>query len=79
VIREHGEITAAAGYRDWPGQVAHLSVLTAGHARGRGLACATASAARTTLVSQPARKVDEPERRRPAFAAGGPPALPAPG
>jgi RimJ/RimL family protein N-acetyltransferase len=45
VIREHAEITAVAGYRDWPGQVAHLSVLTAGHTRGRGLACATASAA----------------------------------
>ena len=36
VIREHAEITAVAGYRDWPGQVAHLSVLTAGHTRGRG-------------------------------------------
>jgi hypothetical protein len=45
VIREHAEITAVAGYRDWPGQVAHLSVLTARHTRGRGLACATASAA----------------------------------
>jgi RimJ/RimL family protein N-acetyltransferase len=45
VIREHAEVTAAAGYRDWPGQVAHLSVLTAAHARGRGRACATASAA----------------------------------
>lgn len=45
MIREDGEITAAAGYRDWPGQVAHLSVLTTGHARGRGLACVTGSAA----------------------------------
>jgi hypothetical protein len=44
-IREHDEIIAAAGYRDWPGDVAHLSVLTAAHARGRGLAQATASAA----------------------------------
>jgi hypothetical protein len=52
VIREHGEITAAAGYRDWPGQVAHLSVLTAGHARGRGLACATASAAVSHALGQ---------------------------
>jgi hypothetical protein len=45
VIRERNQIIAAAGYRDWPGQVAHLSVLTAAHARGRGLARATASAA----------------------------------
>jgi hypothetical protein len=45
VVREHDLIVAAAGYRDWPGQVAHLSVLTATRARGRGLARATASAA----------------------------------
>jgi hypothetical protein len=45
VIREHAQIIAAAGYCDWPGQVAHLSVLTAAHARGRGLGCAAASAA----------------------------------
>jgi RimJ/RimL family protein N-acetyltransferase len=44
-IREQDEIIAAAGYRDWPGEVAHLSVLTAAHARGRGLAQASASAA----------------------------------
>jgi len=44
-IREQDEIIAAAGYRDWPGDVAHLSVLTAAHARGRGLAQATATAA----------------------------------
>lgn len=52
VIHEHGEITAAAGYRDWPGQVAHLSVLTAGHARGRGLASATASAAVSHAIGE---------------------------
>ena len=44
-VREHGRIAAVAGYRDWPGQVAHLSVLTAAPARGRGLARLTASAA----------------------------------
>jgi RimJ/RimL family protein N-acetyltransferase len=44
-IREQDEVVAAAGYRDWPGNVAHLSVLTAADARGRGLAHATASAA----------------------------------
>jgi GNAT acetyltransferase len=45
VIREHARVITAAGYRDWPGQVAHLSVLTAVHARGRGLGDAAASAA----------------------------------
>lgn len=44
-ICERDEIIAASGYRNWPGNVAHLSVLTAAHARGRGLAYATASAA----------------------------------
>jgi hypothetical protein len=45
VVRDEEHIAAAAGYRDWPGQVAHLSVLTAFHARGRGLGGAAASAA----------------------------------
>jgi RimJ/RimL family protein N-acetyltransferase len=44
-VREHGQVVAAAGYRDWPGGTAHLSVLTASAARGRGLARAAASAA----------------------------------
>lgn len=44
-VREHGQVTAAAGYRDWPCGTAHLSVLTTAAARGRGLARAAASAA----------------------------------
>jgi RimJ/RimL family protein N-acetyltransferase len=44
-VREHGQVLAAAGYRDWPCGTAHLSVLTATAARGRGLARAAASAA----------------------------------
>jgi GNAT superfamily N-acetyltransferase len=44
-VREHGQVVAAAGYRDWPHGTAHLSVLTAAAARGRGLARAAASAA----------------------------------
>jgi hypothetical protein len=44
-VRERGQITAAAGYRDWPGGVAHLSVLTALPVRGRGLARVVAAAA----------------------------------
>lgn len=44
-VREHGTITSAAGYRDWPGEVVHLSVLTSATARGRGLARMVTSAA----------------------------------
>jgi hypothetical protein len=44
-VRERGQVVAAAGYRDWPRGTAHLSVLTATAARGRGLAHAAASAA----------------------------------
>jgi RimJ/RimL family protein N-acetyltransferase len=44
-VREHGRVAAAAGYRDWPCGIAHLCVLTAPAARGRGLARAAASAA----------------------------------
>ncbi|MFE0653731.1 GNAT family N-acetyltransferase [Streptomyces sp. NPDC059534] len=36
---------AGAGYRNWPRRTAHISVLTAPEARGRGLARITASAA----------------------------------
>ncbi|MFG3041057.1 GNAT family N-acetyltransferase [Streptomyces sp. NPDC048330] len=45
VVRARGEVVAAAGYRGWPGRTAHLSVLTAPAARGRGLARTAASAA----------------------------------
>jgi hypothetical protein len=38
-------VAAAAGYRDWPRGTAHISVLTAPRARGRGLAKVAASAA----------------------------------
>jgi GNAT superfamily N-acetyltransferase len=44
-VCEHGQVVAAAGYRDWPRGTAHLSVLTAAAARGRGLGRAAASAA----------------------------------
>jgi GNAT superfamily N-acetyltransferase len=48
VIREAHEdnaVIAASGHVGWPRNTAHLSVLTAPSARGRGLARATASAA----------------------------------
>jgi RimJ/RimL family protein N-acetyltransferase len=44
-VREHGQVVAAAGYRDWPLGTAQLSALTATAERGRGLARASASAA----------------------------------
>ena len=45
VVREDGRIVAAAGWASWPAQTAHLCVLTAVDARGRGLATRTAAAA----------------------------------
>ncbi|GAA3820033.1 hypothetical protein GCM10022206_67770 [Streptomyces chiangmaiensis] len=44
VVRAGGGVVAAAGYRSWPGGVAHISVLTDPVWRGRGLARVTASA-----------------------------------
>ena len=51
-IREGDQVVAAAGYRDWPGGTAHLSVLTAPAARGRGLARAAASAAVAHAIAE---------------------------
>ncbi|WBB51340.1 GNAT family N-acetyltransferase [Verrucosispora sp. WMMA2044] len=45
VLRAGTAIVAAAGYRHWPGRVAHLSVLTAPCRRGRGFARTVAAAA----------------------------------
>ncbi|MGW4553772.1 GNAT family N-acetyltransferase [Streptomyces sp. NPDC004365] len=47
VMRVGGRVVAAAGYRSWPGRVAHLSVLTDPAWRGRGFARVAASAAVT--------------------------------
>jgi GNAT superfamily N-acetyltransferase len=72
-VREHGRIAAAAGYRDWPGQVAHLSVLTAAPARGRGLARVTASAAVAHALHRgklPQWRARPPASRRVAHALG---------
>jgi RimJ/RimL family protein N-acetyltransferase len=51
-VSEHGQIVAAAGYRDWPCGIAHLCVLTTSAARGRGLARAAASAAVAHAIEQ---------------------------
>ncbi|WP_326656365.1 GNAT family N-acetyltransferase [Streptomyces sp. NBC_00385] len=45
VVRDGAAVVAAAGYGDWPGDTAHLCVLTAPRVRGRGLARQVASAA----------------------------------
>ena len=51
-VREHGQIAAVAGYCDWPHRTAHLCVLTAAPARGRGLARAAAAAAVGHAIGQ---------------------------
>jgi hypothetical protein len=51
VVRERGEVVAAAGYRDWPLRTAHLGVLTAAAARQRGLGRAVASAAVADVIA----------------------------
>jgi hypothetical protein len=45
VVRDADNVVVAAGYRQWPGSVAHLCVLTIPKCRGRGLARVAASAA----------------------------------
>lgn len=45
IVREGTRVVTAAGYRRWPGQVAHVCVLTAPRQRRRGLARLVASAA----------------------------------
>lgn len=45
VLREGRKVVAVAGYRPWLDTAAHVSVLTAVHRRGEGLAKAVASAA----------------------------------
>jgi hypothetical protein len=67
VVRDGSRVVAAAGYERWLGVAAHLCVLTAGQARGRGLARIAASAAvaealREGLLPQ-WRAVPEPSRR----------------
>ncbi|WP_426502407.1 GNAT family N-acetyltransferase [Dactylosporangium sp. McL0621] len=44
-MRTATEVVAAAGFQAWPGDTAHLSVLTAPEQRGRGLARVVATAA----------------------------------
>ena len=72
-IRELGQITAAAGYSEWRGGVAHLCVLTGAPARGRGLARAVASAAVAHALGRgllPQWRAVPPASRRVAAALG---------
>ncbi|MFI6263467.1 GNAT family N-acetyltransferase [Micromonospora sp. NPDC051006] len=67
VVRWGNQVVAAAGYRRWPGLVAHLCVLTAPNHRGRGLARAVASVAAADGVANHLlpqwRARPEPSRR----------------
>jgi hypothetical protein len=51
VVRDHTGVVAAAGYRRWPNDVAHMSVLTAADCRGHGLGRAVAAAAVADALS----------------------------
>ncbi|TDB79478.1 GNAT family N-acetyltransferase [Micromonospora sp. KC721] len=67
VVRDGTEVTAAAGYRHWPGSVAHLCVLTDSRFRRRGLARTVASSAVADALRNPLlpqwRARPEPSRR----------------
>ncbi|MER6977736.1 GNAT family N-acetyltransferase [Streptomyces carpinensis] len=73
VIREEGRVIAAAGYRTWPSRTAHIGVLTAPEARGRGLARVTGSAAVAHALAAgllPQWRARPPASRRVAAALG---------
>ncbi|MFB7556412.1 GNAT family N-acetyltransferase [Streptomyces brevispora] len=73
VVREHGQVVAAAGYRAWPSRTAHIGVLTAPAARGRGLARVTGSATVAHALAAgllPQWRARPPASRRVAAALG---------
>lgn len=73
VVRADGEVVAACGYRVWPAQTAHVSVLTAPNWRGRGLARVTGSAAvahALTAGLMPQWRARPTQSRRVALALG---------
>ncbi|MFD5143662.1 GNAT family N-acetyltransferase [Streptomyces sp. NPDC058401] len=68
-----GRVIAAAGYEAWPGRAAHVGVLTAPEARGRGLARVTGSAAVAHALGAgllPQWRARPPASRRVAAALG---------
>ncbi|TJZ99537.1 GNAT family N-acetyltransferase [Actinacidiphila oryziradicis] len=73
VVREGGQVVAAAGYRVWPSRTAHIGVLTAPAWRGRGLAGVTGSGAVTHALAAdllPQWRARVPASRRVALALG---------
>ncbi len=73
VLHADGRVIAAAGYRRWPSQTAHICVLTAGPARGHGLARRTAAAAIGDAVTRellPQWRAAVPASRRVAAGLG---------
>jgi RimJ/RimL family protein N-acetyltransferase len=73
VARESAKVVAAAGYERWPGETAHLCVLTDTAARGRGLAQRVASAAVDRALADgllPQWRARPPASRRVAQALG---------
>ncbi len=73
VVREGGDVVAAAGYQVWPRRTAHISVLTAPQWRGRGLARLTGSATAAHALASgllPQWRARVPASRRVALALG---------
>ncbi|WP_328884882.1 GNAT family N-acetyltransferase [Streptomyces sp. NBC_00316] len=73
VVREGGQVVAAAGYRVWPSRTAQISVLTAPAWRGRGLARAAGSATVAHALAAdllPQWRARVPASRRVALALG---------
>jgi hypothetical protein len=73
VVRTGTVVIAAAGYRAWPGNTAHISVLTAPAKRRQGLARAVATAAVTNALHAgllPQWRARPEESRRVARALG---------
>ncbi|MGW4627438.1 GNAT family N-acetyltransferase [Streptomyces rubiginosohelvolus] len=73
VVRRGTEVLAAAGYEHWPRDTAHLCVLTAPDARGRGLARQVAHAATAHALAAgllPQWRARPPASRRVARALG---------
>ncbi|WP_322973143.1 GNAT family N-acetyltransferase [Peterkaempfera griseoplana] len=73
VVRENGQVVAAAGYRCWPSRTAHISVLTAPGWRERGLARVTGSATTAHALAAgllPQWRARVPASRRVAAALG---------
>ncbi|MER5637031.1 GNAT family N-acetyltransferase [Kitasatospora sp. NPDC002227] len=72
-VRAEGRVVAAAGYRRWPGDAAHLGILTAPDFRDLGLARATGSAATAHALGAgllPQWRARVPASRRVAVALG---------